>query len=416
MKKVLIFTTRQMCYDSAGFFAKKIAMNLESLGVDCELCMFAEDDIPGRIRLFAAEIKESDCLSLMPEAEKCLEQYLGKEYMAVIDFNSKLPRVVMEDGSLFLNHLKAPFINYILDHPLYHHSMLSSPLESYYVITPDENHAAYIRTFYPNIKGVLALPLGATEARSSLAWEDSAEEILFMGTYHDPKSYYEEILAQKDKKGLPTKEDLLFMIEYMQSKAHITLEEALSKVFMDKYGMQPKENKELFRLWANYSYLVEIYLRNEAREQAIRSLLNAGLPVKTVGDWWENLSTSKDLLREEAVTFARSYGKIAQYKVLLNSSPFFQGGMHDRIPAAMANHTLVLTDQNAYLQRELGEKNAIYMYRLSDEKEFAELAKEALYSNEARIREKNAYEMFQMRYTWLQIAQKVLQYIDSFSQ
>lgn len=28
MSKVLIFTTRQMCYDSAGFFAKKLAMNL----------------------------------------------------------------------------------------------------------------------------------------------------------------------------------------------------------------------------------------------------------------------------------------------------------------------------------------------------------------------------------------------------
>ena len=53
MEKILIFTTRQMCYDSAGFFAKKLAVNLEELGVECELCMFAEEEIGSRPTLFA---------------------------------------------------------------------------------------------------------------------------------------------------------------------------------------------------------------------------------------------------------------------------------------------------------------------------------------------------------------------------
>jgi hypothetical protein len=415
MDKILIFVTRQMCYDSAGFFAKKLAMNLELLGFECELCMFVEDDIPGRIRMFAADISETDGLQVLPQAEHMLEQYVGKSYLAVIDFNSKLPRIALEDGTLFPDSIDAPFFNYILDHPLYHHSMLASPLHNYHVITPDENHAEYVRKFYPHIQSVHTLPLGAAEVRNAPRWEESENCILFMGTYRDPEVCYSEIINRKDEPDLPTAQDILAMIGQMEKDSSVTIEQALTAVFTGKYGMDPLQNTALFARWLNHSYLAELYLRNRIRKDAVEALIGAGLPVKIIGDWWEKLPLVQEanVRREESVDFAKSYRKIAECRVLLNSSPFFYGGMHDRIPAGMANHTLVLTDANPSLERNFGEKSCMHLYSMTDFPDsLVEHAKAALYQEkQSREMENCAFELFNLRYTWLHIAEKVIEYI-----
>ena len=45
--KILFFTTRQLCYHSAGFFAAQLADALENAGYQCELCEIPEDGIAG---------------------------------------------------------------------------------------------------------------------------------------------------------------------------------------------------------------------------------------------------------------------------------------------------------------------------------------------------------------------------------
>ena len=39
-----------------------------------------------------------------------LESYIGKEYLAILDFNSKLPRLVLDDESYYLDSIDAPFL------------------------------------------------------------------------------------------------------------------------------------------------------------------------------------------------------------------------------------------------------------------------------------------------------------------
>ena len=75
---------------------------------------------------------------------KDLEALCGQSFDAVIDYNSKLPGAVLDDGTPFLNHIQAPFYNYILDHPVYHHANLSVLLENYHVICIDDDHNKYI--------------------------------------------------------------------------------------------------------------------------------------------------------------------------------------------------------------------------------------------------------------------------------
>ena len=42
--KVLIFTTRQLCYNSGYYFAHRIGEEIEKLGIECEYCEIPENE------------------------------------------------------------------------------------------------------------------------------------------------------------------------------------------------------------------------------------------------------------------------------------------------------------------------------------------------------------------------------------
>ena len=157
--KILLFTTRQLCYHSAGFFAAQLADALENAGYQCELCEIPEDGIAGEMYEQAVPAKDT-AGEISPQAAAVLERYIGKEYAAVIDFNSKLPRLMCDEDTYYLDTIQAPFFNYILDNPLYHHATLQCPLQRYHVLLVDEEHAAYVRQHYPHIQGTHILSLG----------------------------------------------------------------------------------------------------------------------------------------------------------------------------------------------------------------------------------------------------------------
>lgn len=107
--KILLFTTRQLCYHSAGFFAAQLADALENAGYQCELCEIPEDGIAGEMREQAVPAKDT-AGEISPQAAAVLERYIGKEYAAVIDFNSKLPRLMCDDDTYYLDTIQAPFL------------------------------------------------------------------------------------------------------------------------------------------------------------------------------------------------------------------------------------------------------------------------------------------------------------------
>lgn len=57
--KILLFTTRQLCYHSAGFFAAQLADALENAGYQCELCEIPEDGIAGEMYEQAVPAKDT---------------------------------------------------------------------------------------------------------------------------------------------------------------------------------------------------------------------------------------------------------------------------------------------------------------------------------------------------------------------
>ena len=77
---ILLFESRDLCYESNRYFIKCLKRAFESLGYPVEVC-----DLSLRM--------EEKLETVLAEQEK---------YMAALDFNSLLPRMELEDGTPYL--------------------------------------------------------------------------------------------------------------------------------------------------------------------------------------------------------------------------------------------------------------------------------------------------------------------------
>ena len=102
--KILVFSSREICYLSSNFFANQIGAAFEELGYEVTVCELSKED----------------------DLDAKLARYIGQPYRLILDFNSLLPRMVLDDGTPYVDRLAGPFFDYILDHPLFHYQGLSS--------------------------------------------------------------------------------------------------------------------------------------------------------------------------------------------------------------------------------------------------------------------------------------------------
>lgn len=410
-EKVLVFCSRAICYMSGNFFAYQIGAAFEELGFDTEICELSDED----------------------DLDEKLMAYLGERYRLILDFNSKLPRMVLEDGTPYLDALDGPFFDYILDHPLFHYNGLTGDAKNLHVLVLDEGHKRYVESYYTKAASVHVLPLGATKALYE--GEKEAEcRILFTGTYDSPDMIYERIKTAPQ----PLCHAMKNLVEQRLADPLLPMENALCEYF-NKY---PEHGAQLFQLFAstacdakhgdasfeederkkqsfalamNAMYLVDVYVRDYFREAAVDTLLAAGIPVTVLGEGWNKYrnENEKTLCREKGVPFAFSFERIAKAHILLNSAPIFNQGMHDRIPAGMANHTVVLTDGNPYLRRRFTDGEDICFYEANEPHSLREQA-ESLMEN-AMLREQiaaRAYQNYETHHTWECRARAILAFAE----
>ena len=83
MKKILLFQMNGIAYDSTCFFSSCLGKALENAGIEVTWFDFQRQTM------------------------KDLEALCGRSFDAVIDYNSKLPGAVLDDGTPFLNHIQA---------------------------------------------------------------------------------------------------------------------------------------------------------------------------------------------------------------------------------------------------------------------------------------------------------------------
>lgn len=384
---ILIFTSREICYNSHYFFAHQMEGAFEKLGYQVAMCEFTKED----------------------DFDAVLEPHLGKTYKLILDFNSLLPQLVEEDGTPVLNMIHGPFFDYILDHPLFHYNCLSAKADDFHAILLDEAQEAYVKKYHKGIKSTLMMPLGATEAVSECKRGNVADCILFMGSYDSE----EKLLDMIKQESEPIRTLALRVLEKRLENPLLLQEDAFTEVLMEQ---RMELDNAHFALFMNRMYAVDAYVRNHFRRKTIDTLVKYRIPVKIVGEGWEKYRSFNEsfVRREREVEFGLSFEKIAKEHILLNNSPFFNRGAHDRIYAGMANRCVALTDTNPYLERTLSDRENIMLYSIKDEKGIKDRAEELL-TNHALCKsiQENAYLEFKEKHTWECRVRKLLELVEN---
>ena len=373
-EKVLIFTSREICYNSHFFFAHQMGGAFEKMGYEVEYCEFTRTS----------------------DFDAVLQPHLGRTYKVMLDFNSLMPQLAEEDGTPVLDMIDGPFYNYILDHPLFHYNCLSAKAKNFHTILLDEAQEAYVKRYYPGVKSTLCMPLGATEAFSKEKRVAEPDCVLFMGSYDSEEKLYGMIeLAPEPIKSLSK-----LVLERRLEMPERTMEGVFYEVLRER-GLELDDAR--FALFMNHMYPVDAYVRNHFRRKSLDCLVKNRIPVKIVGEGWEKYRSFDEnyVKREPSVEFGLSFEKIAKEHILLNNSPFFNHGAHDRIYAGMANHCAVLSDENPYLKRTLKDGENIMLYSLKDEKQLKDIAEELL-TNRVLCKDiqESAYREFMQHHSW----------------
>lgn len=331
---ILIIVARYLCYASNEWFALSLAKALKDYGQSVEVCNIISKE----------------------DADLQLAKYVDKTYLAIIGFNSTLPRARV-GKRFFLDCIDAPFFDYIVDHPLYHHPILSIPLQNFHVICIDQMHQEYIKKYYPQIKSTLFLPLAGSRALSQIPFSKKRAGILFTGTYYPPSRFRDAIASFSVHE-----QNLVLQMADLLIDSSLTLapEEALAHISQIKDPL-------LFREQLNRYYNADIYARAVIRERCITQLAQTGLPMMLCGNEWEAspLAKLQNITIRPGVDYRQCIEMIASSQILLNILPGFLKGSHDRVFNAMANTTLLLSDTNDYLLKELhpGQDSLLFKHK-----------------------------------------------------
>ncbi|MDD6056665.1 MAG: glycosyltransferase [Clostridiales bacterium] len=370
---ILIFSSRELCYLSGSFFANQIGAAFEELGYGVEICELSPED----------------------DLDEALSPYMGKPYRLILDFNSKLPRLVMEDDVPYLDKLNGPFFDYILDHPLFHYNGLSCPVKNLNALVLDEAQAEYVRRYHPHLASVHMLPLGATKALYQGEKEQECR-IFVPGSYDCPGKF---LVCIEDAKE-PLRTWMKVLAERRIDEPTLPMEEAFRQLLV----YQGRElSDEQFALAMNAMYPVDAYVRAYFRKAVMDRLLSDRIPITVMGGGWEQYKHAGEqyLQRENQVSFGLSFECMAKKHILLNVTPMFNRGMHDRIPAGMANRAVVLTDENPYLKQHFVAGKQMCFYSLANLHSILAQAWELTENKGLREQiQEEAYLEFKEHHTW----------------
>lgn len=361
MKRILLLTSKLICYNSTFCFIKTLKKAFEAM--QYEVLVFSYHD------------KNTSALMALSK----------QHFAAVIDFNSSLPCFCDETNQPILDSFEAPFFHYILDHPLYHHKALNVPLKNYYVICLDLAHQKYLQTYYPHIKEVLFLPLfgiPSSMIRSKdIFMENSIEDthtvctketlfhsfqsrpypLLFTGTY-TPLDTVEHLILSASPE---IKKEFMSLIDLRIANLSLTMEETMT-IYTKELGLTL--TKEQFKQFLFSYYPVDVYMSAYVRKMVISYLLDHEIPVHVAGHGWDSFShKNRNLLHFLGeFSYEKSLDLFDQAQISLNIMPGFTNGAHDRIFNAMMHRSVACTDHTDYLSDEFQDKKELLLYDLKE--------------------------------------------------
>lgn len=400
-RHILFLSYKDICYNSTSYFEQRISEELINAGIKV-----THLNIPKPAKGLSGTLADTAYMLLKP--------YFNADLDAIIDINTTIPCIKYNNGYI-LNNFDIPVWHYILDHPLYHYKALKVQLNNYNVICLDTFHAKLIRESFPHIREVKVIPLSADEysisniskkyCQDNMADTNSdssyntlsyhkcskrAVKLLFTSTYTDPVkvallynksglNIQNNNINDKDINDNSTKNTLIkdidndYLLNALLNNPSFTQEKAVQYL----RSLNILDNSSSTIQYLHNNFLIDVYLQCIIREEIVSTIIKNRIPITIYGHGCDAFVDKCDILIPEytkyldirkEVTYNRLPAIYSNARLSLNQMPWFKGGMHDRIPLALMNGCLSLTDASTYLTDVLniGENEGVYTYSLEN--------------------------------------------------
>lgn len=400
-RHILFLSYKDICYNSTSYFEQRISEELINAGIKV-----THLNIPKPAKGLSGTLADTAYMLLKP--------YFNADLDAIIDINTTIP-CIKYNNRYILNNFDIPVWHYILDHPLYHYKALKVQLNNYNVICLDTFHAKLIRESFPHIREVKVIPLSADEysisniskkyCQDNMADTNSdssyntlsyhkcskrAVKLLFTSTYTDPVkvallynksglNIQNNNINHKDINDNSTKNTLIkdidndYLLNTLLNNPSFTQEKAVQYL----RSLNILDNSSSTIQYLHNNFLIDVYLQCIIREEIVSTIIKNRIPITIYGHDWDAFADKCDILIPEytkyldirkEVTYNRLPAIYSNARLSLNQMPWFKGGMHDRIPLALMNGCLSLTDASTYLTDVLniGENEGVYTYSLEN--------------------------------------------------
>ena len=327
-----------------------------------------------------------------------------------------------------------PCYNIAADHPYFYDDRLKDLPEKYRHISIDRRQKAYFEEFYPEYVSRGFLPLAGTglrqgedEAKTGKAGAQGTavetEEAGAQGDAEQAAPCYDVILTGNYTKlsffepyiNWINEEYAAFyrgIIDDLLEHPACTVEEVALAHCEREMGKEPNDQ---LRIALHKMIFIDLYVRNYWRGKAVRTLVNAGIPVHVVGKGWEELEDvrhSECLKLHPQTDSVTCLEMLADAKVSLNVMPWFKDGAHDRVFNSILNGAVCVTDPSCYLEEELHEGEGVCYVALQDMDALPEKVKDLLQNDSGRneiVRRGRA--IVEQKHTWAERAKTLAEWI-----
>ena len=393
IKRLMMFYREDICFDAVNTNVDIMAKEFRKLGVVCDIFDIIRDRENA-----VAQLVESLQKYKYDAAFTC--DMIGQQ------------DITLADGSNLYNSLGIPFFNMIVDPPWYH--VLNSECKSIYLFVVDRDHVPFVRKYFPHF-------------RDAVFVQHSVEYDLYSGC--DPEKYNERIYpvtfigSHVELKGLSDTIESFpdAYRELVWTAINIILDDrSLSTdrgfdIALEECKNIPDFGEDLKWMFPAMGH-VEHFVRAYCREELIRNLMAAGVPLHIWGKGWDELDeyTGSNAVTYNPVPYHDVAAIYKDSKIVLNVMPWFKNGSDERIAGGMMAGALVCTDHSKFIDELPDIDDMVRFYDISRPQDTAEILFSCLDDPEGSARRaKKAAEYAGKNMTTSSFSEKMLAYMNS---
>lgn len=319
IKRIDLFLPIRSRYEALHFFTRSLHEALCRTGVDARLL-----DVENR------------------EGKSFIDQILSSPPDCTFCFNGLLPD---EDGNFLCDTLKIPHIGFLVDSPHYFLSFIRS---KYNILTLVDRFGCQ---FFQNLnfKNVLFLPHGVDRnliQQSPSSDSDRPYDVLMLASFNDFEGIEGNWMAKYDK---PFVHALMEAVENVFANVEIPYAQALAQA-IDHYSRKVGGIDVRKFNFTDILTDLENYIRGKDRFELLKSIKEAEVHLIGVDShkWKSLLKNPSNITAYDPISYSQAINFMQKSKIVLNSSPFFKNGSHERVFTGIAAGALVFSSYSLY--------------------------------------------------------------------